>query len=100
MVIQSQPSAAGSKDSIFFAQVIDSILLLLVHPAGHSDENEPEGVKDFRCFSLQGLLLCTWRPVRQDPDLSTRSNSWTQRDRYNGLCGLRAGACNSGANRN
>jgi len=76
MVIQSQPSAAGSKDSIFFAQVIDSILLLLVHPAGHSDEDEPEGVKDFRCFSLQGLL-CTWRPVRQGPDLSTRSNFWT-----------------------
>src|SRR5215469_1627263 len=62
IVIQAQPSAAElfSKDSIFFAQVIDSILLLLVHPAGHSDENEPEGVKDFRCFRLQGLL-CIWR---------------------------------------
>jgi hypothetical protein len=53
IVIQSQPSAAElfSKDSIFFAQVIDSILLLLVYPAGHSDEDQPEGVKDFRCFS-------------------------------------------------
>src|SRR5215472_16708936 len=60
MVIQSQPSAAGSKDSIFFAQVIDRILLLLVHPAGHSDQDEPDGVKDFCCFTLQGLL-CPWR---------------------------------------
>jgi hypothetical protein len=78
IVIQPQPSAAElfSKDSIFFAQVINSILLLLVHPAGHSDEDEPEGVKDFRCFSLQEPL-CIWRAVHQNTDLSTRSNFWT-----------------------
>jgi hypothetical protein len=65
--IQPQPSAAElfSKDSIFFAQVINRVLLLLVHPAGHSNQDEPEGVKDFRCFNLQ-WLLCTWRPVRQN----------------------------------
>jgi hypothetical protein len=45
IVIHSQPSAPElfSKGSIFFAQVIDSFPLLLVYPAGHSDETNRKG---------------------------------------------------------
>jgi hypothetical protein len=57
IVIQPQPSAAElfSKDPIFFAQIIDGILLLLIHPAGHGDEHKPEWVKAFRS-RVQSLL--------------------------------------------
>ena len=65
-IIQPQPSATElfSKDSIFFAQVIDGILLLLIHPAGHGDEHKPEWVKALLGFPVQSLL-CIWRSGRQ-----------------------------------
>jgi hypothetical protein len=65
-IIQPQPSAAElfSKDPIFFAEVIDGILLLLIHPAGHGDEHKPEWVKALLRFPVQSLL-CIWRSGRQ-----------------------------------
>jgi hypothetical protein len=81
MVIQPQPSAAElfSKDSIFFAQVIDGILLLLVHPAGHGDEHKADWVKALLRFPVQSLL-CIWGAVVKRPVLSIRSDFWTLRD--------------------
>jgi len=65
-IIEPQPSATElfSKDSIFFAQVIDGILLLLIHPAGHGDEHQPEWVKALLGFPVQSPL-CIWRSGRQ-----------------------------------
>ena len=65
-IIQPQPSATDllSKDSIFFAQVIDGILLLLIHPSGHGDEHNRNGSRPCSVFLVKNLL-CTWRNGRQ-----------------------------------
>jgi hypothetical protein len=82
IIVQPQPSAADlfSKDPIFFAQVIDGILLLLIHPAGHGDEHKAERIKALVRFAVQSLL-CIWRSGRQRPGLSIRSDFWTLRVR-------------------
>jgi hypothetical protein len=96
IVIQPEPSAAElfSKDPIFFAQIIDGILLLLIHPAGQGDEHKPEWVKALLRFPVQSLLRI-WRSGRQCPVLSIRCDFWTLRDepdtgeiRYSYLFGL------------
>jgi len=53
-VIQPQPSTQlPSKDSILFIEIIDGVLLLLIHAAGHGDQHEPAWVQS-RC-------RCVWR---------------------------------------
>ena len=81
IVIQPEPSAAElfSKDPIFFAQIIDGILLLLIHPAGHGDEHKPEWVKGFRRSRVQSLL-CICRSGRQRLVLSISSDFRTLRE--------------------
>jgi hypothetical protein len=79
-IIQPQPSATEpfSKDSIFFAQVIVGILLLLIHPAGHGNEHKPEWVKALLRFPGQTYYAFGGAVVKL-PILSIRSDFWTLR---------------------
>ena len=47
VVVKSQSTAANlcAQDSVFFAQIFDHLLLLLVHPPGNSDEQHPERIQ-------------------------------------------------------
>jgi len=47
-LIICEPQASGtelfSQDSILFAQILDGMLLLLVHPRGQRNDYEPERI--------------------------------------------------------
>jgi hypothetical protein len=82
IIIQPQPLAVElfSKDPIFFEQVIDGILLLLIHPTGHGDDHKPEWVKTLFRFPVQSLL-CIVKSGLQCPVFSVGFDFWTLRDR-------------------
>ena len=80
IVIQPKPSATKllSKDSVLFAKVVNSVLLRLIHPSGHSDQHEPKWVED--SWRQQSPLSRPWSGDASDPALAIRSIFWTLRD--------------------
>jgi hypothetical protein len=61
VVSQTQPSPAElfPKDPILLAQVFDHLELLLVHPAGHCDQYEPERIQNLgHLVYCRELQLC------------------------------------------
>ena len=53
IICKPKPTSAHllSQDSILFAQVLDGMLLLLIHPTGYCDDYEPKGSKLFDSYS-------------------------------------------------
>ena len=80
IVIQPKPSATKllSKDSVLFAKVVNSVLLRLIHPSGHSDQHEPKWVED--SWRQQSPLSRPWSGDASDPALAIRSVFWTLRE--------------------
>ena len=79
IVVEPKPSAAKLflEDSILLAKVVNSELLLLVHPSGHGDQQEPEWVED--CLRLQNPLSRAQSRNASGQALSIRSEFWTLR---------------------
>ena len=79
---QSPCAQLLSQDSILFAQLLNGMLLLLIHPPGDGDDDEPKWIRMFGIFAAHYLLTlgegtkCAYAPVA-----SIRSNFWTQRRR-------------------
>lgn len=65
-----------SQDPILFAQVIDRMLLFLVHPSGDGNDEEPESIENVSHLRrpLSPLAVCGKRPGRSESATRIMSN--------------------------
>ncbi len=78
VVVQPNPPRAdlGEKDTVLFLQVLNDVLLLLVHPPGYGNEQQAERIQGFQNFwrlslSPAGLDFCRLEFLD-----TTRSSFW------------------------
>jgi hypothetical protein len=77
IVSKAKPSAAklSTKDSVFLAQILDGVLLLLIHPTGNRKKQKPERIQYLRHrFSSLLSHICAVARSVTSPLLSISSS--------------------------
>jgi hypothetical protein len=72
----SASSELFAQDTILLAQIVDCLLLVLIHPARDGDQHEPEGIGNAHGSNLSSGITSQWSCAWS----STRLSLWTVRD--------------------